>query len=715
MSQPQPITSGPPSTRARPQRVRVLACVLCQQRKVKCDRKFPCENCLRFGKECIPATVTPRRRSRRYPERDLLDRIRKYEMLLRKNHVEFESLKSAATADTTSMDSAPVESAENDENSDNEEEHGGIPATPKEASEGKNLWHVLREQWKLQSSDHNGETIHDAVNQAGIRRAMDQVYVNNDHLLFGLRHTPVGLSTLHPNPVQIFQLWQVYLNNVDPLLKVTHTPTLQGRIIEATSNLANVTPALEALMFSIYSIAVMSLTTEECQASFSSSRDEMLSKYQFACQQALLNSEYLRTNDRECLAAFYLFLLSIGPNTDPRSLSSMFGVAMRIAYRMGIHNSSTVVDCPPFEAEMHRRLWWALKLIDSRIGELSESKTVALDPTWDCKVPLNVNDADLRPEMKGIPSAQSQTSDAIFVVVRCVLGDFIRHAEFHLDFTNPPLKSIAKGAQRGLVPENWSMVALEKLIEDKYLKSCNADNPLHLMTLCMARIQLAKSHLLEHYWRYSDSPEAQTDAQRDIMMRHALTVLECDSKVMSSSLTKGYRWILRFYFPFPAYVHILQDLHKRPFCNQADKAWQVLSNNFEVRVNVPEARDGPFFDIFSEIVLAAWKQRESSSNPKNGETAIPGIVSIIREREIQKSAAVRTATVEQQDNISGMNLDEFPMAIPMGLGSIPCGLGGQYLHQGAGFGMQPQYELDSGASAIPLAGLDWTFGGPAAW
>ncbi|KAJ5966583.1 hypothetical protein N7481_013297 [Penicillium waksmanii] len=724
MSQPQPIRSGSPSTRARPQRVRILACILCQQRKVKCDRKFPCANCLRFGKECTPATVTPRRRSRRFPERDLLDRIRKYETLLRKNHIEFQSLKSAAAADTTSLDSAPVESAESDDNSENEEEHGSIPATPKEAREGKhkltislarNLWHVLREQWKLQSSDQNGETIHDAVNQAGIRRAMDQVYVNNDHLLFGLRHMPVALSTLHPIPVQIFQLWQVYLNNVDPLLKVTHTPTLQGRIIEATSNLDNVTPALEALMFGIYAISVMSLTTEECQASFNSSRDEMLSKYQFACQQALLNSEYLRTNDRECLAAFYLFLLSIGPNTDPRSLSSMFGVAMRIAYRMGIHNNSTVVDCPPFEAEMHHRLWWALKLIDSRIGELSESKTVALDPIWDCKVPLNINDADLRPEMKDIPSAQSRTSDAIFVVVRCVLGDFIRHAEFHLDFTNPPLKSIAKGAQRGLVPENWSMVALEKLIEDRYLKHCNPDNPLHLMTLCMARIQLAKSHLLEHYWRYSDSPEAQTDAQRDIMMRHALTVLEYDTKVMRSSLTKGYRWILRFYFPFPAYVHILQDLHKRPSCNKAEKAWRVLSNNFEVRVNVPEARDGPFFDIFTKIVLSAWKQRESASNPKKGDTAIPDIVSIIREREIQKSAAAQTATTEQPDNISGMDLDEFPMAIPVGLGNIPCGLGGHYLHPGAGFGMQSQYEIDGGAGAIPLPGLDWTCGGPAAW
>lgn len=394
----------------------------------------------------------------------------------------------------------------------------------------------------------------------------------------------------------------------------------------------------------------------------------------------------------------------------------MFGVAMRIAYRMGIHNNSSLVDCPPFEAEMQRRLWWALKLIDSRLGELSGSRMVALDPIWDCKVPLNVNDSDLRPEMKDLPPAQSPTSDAIFVVVRCVLGDFIRHAEFHLDFTNPLLKSVAKGAQRGLVPESRSMVALEKLIEDKYLSSCNPDNPLHLMTLCMARIQLAKNHMLEHYWRYSDSPEAQTDAQRDIMMRHALTVLEYDTKVMGSSLTRGYRWILRFYFPFPAYVHILQDLHKRPSCDQAEKAWQVLSNHFEVRVNVPEARDSPFFDIFTQIVLSAWEQRGSASKAKNEDTAIPGIVSIIKEREFQKSTAAEATTAQHPDNISGMNLDEYPMAMPVGLGGIPRGFGGQYLHAGAGFGMPSQYDqLDSGVGAFPSAGLDWIFGGPAAW
>jgi ribosomal protein L13E len=81
---------------AKPQRV--LACVLCQQRKVRCDRKFPCANCTKAGVQCTSAALLPRQRRRRFPERELLDRLRHYEDLLRRNHIQFEPLHSSATA-----------------------------------------------------------------------------------------------------------------------------------------------------------------------------------------------------------------------------------------------------------------------------------------------------------------------------------------------------------------------------------------------------------------------------------------------------------------------------------------------------------------------------------------------------------------------------------------------------------------------------------------
>jgi hypothetical protein len=75
---------------SKPQRV--LACVLCQQRKVKCDRKYPCANCTKSRTQCVPATQVARRRRRRVPERELLERLRMYEDLLRQHNIKFEPL-----------------------------------------------------------------------------------------------------------------------------------------------------------------------------------------------------------------------------------------------------------------------------------------------------------------------------------------------------------------------------------------------------------------------------------------------------------------------------------------------------------------------------------------------------------------------------------------------------------------------------------------------
>lgn len=147
--------------------------------------------------------------------------------------------------------------------------------------------------------------------KVAVKKGWVQLFGDNDHLLFGSPNTNVDLSTLHPEPVQIFRLWQIYLDNVNPLLKVTHTPSLQGCIIEAASNVTNISPTLEALMFSIYCMAVLSLVVDDCQAIFGSSKEDLLTRFQFGCQQALLNCGFLRSSDRDCLTALYLYLVSL--------------------------------------------------------------------------------------------------------------------------------------------------------------------------------------------------------------------------------------------------------------------------------------------------------------------------------------------------------------------------------------------------------------------
>lgn len=134
----------------------------------------------------------------------------------------------------------------------------------------------------------------------------------NDHLLFGPSRTNVCLSASHPEQVQIFRLWQIYLDNVNPLLKVTHTPTLQPRILDAASNVGNISsPALEALIFSVYCISVTSLSEDECHTLFRSPKKDLLAGHHSACQQALLKCNIWRSGNVDALTALYLYLVSL--------------------------------------------------------------------------------------------------------------------------------------------------------------------------------------------------------------------------------------------------------------------------------------------------------------------------------------------------------------------------------------------------------------------
>lgn len=42
--------------------------------------------------QCVPATLSQRRRRRRFPERELLERLNRYESLLRQNNITFEPI-----------------------------------------------------------------------------------------------------------------------------------------------------------------------------------------------------------------------------------------------------------------------------------------------------------------------------------------------------------------------------------------------------------------------------------------------------------------------------------------------------------------------------------------------------------------------------------------------------------------------------------------------
>ena len=191
--------------------------------------------------------------------------------------------------------------------------------------------------YQFRDSDNDSDSSNDDLREKVAKTAFEHSLVLDDSPLFGLSRTTIDLSALHPDPVQIFKIWQIYLDKVNPLLKVTHTPSLQARIIEATSNIRDIDPNLEALMFGIYSMSVLSVTVEDCSATFGSSREDLLMRYQFGCQQALLNCKLLQSSDRDCLTALFLYLVRLVRTSILSSSLTMPGLCQTN------HNSSVLV------------------------------------------------------------------------------------------------------------------------------------------------------------------------------------------------------------------------------------------------------------------------------------------------------------------------------------------------------------------------------------
>jgi hypothetical protein len=76
------------------------------------------------------------------------------------------------------------------------------------------------------------------------------------------------------------QLWQIYLNNVDALLKVLHIPTTQSVTFAAVNNPEQVPADVSALLFSIYVAAVITLQSADTNFILGQDRQSALLVYQ---------------------------------------------------------------------------------------------------------------------------------------------------------------------------------------------------------------------------------------------------------------------------------------------------------------------------------------------------------------------------------------------------------------------------------------------------
>ncbi|OLN97581.1 putative transcriptional regulatory protein C139.03-like protein 1 [Colletotrichum chlorophyti] len=639
---------------------RGTSCVLCQQRKVRCDKNKPCANCVKARVECrVIPPQPPRRRKKRLQERDLVDRLKKYEALLAENGVKFDSI--AADLRASDRDTAHVDDGlQVDEDADLANDFEGLKTSPEgstspsvagsrrsQSDKPFNKWFPFHKEFRA-SEELLRDSSEDEVDGSTIHHAFDKMYDNQDGFPFIVGSRNASVTHLHPSPIQIFQLWQIYINNVNPLLKMTHVPTVQGLIIEASANLEKVPRGVEALMFAIYLMAVTSLEDAEVAKMFNEPKPTVLSRFHTSLQQALVNAGFMRTSDTMVLQAYMLYLIAVRMFVDPRQIFCLVGIAVRIGQRMGLHRDAAAFGLSPYEVEQRRRLWWTIVGYDRRIGEMTGSTVTALSTAGDCKLPLNINDTDLHVNGKDAPTPHQGVTEMLFVLIRTELAmaissnDAIREGQRHGERDRDKDNNVASGASGPYRPvptvrmagqdQTYTLDGFFAHIEGTYLKWCDPKIPLHFFTLTMTRQALCKMRVISFLVRMGNG-EATTlqDHERDTLFGEAIQMIEYDNVVQAADSLQGYKWYTYLHFPFPAYMFLVTELRHRLTGPMVERAWDAIAENHERR-GLMSTLHSPMHIAFGNLFIKAWDAHETGQQQIGKPVQEPMWITRLRQR-----------------------------------------------------------------------------------
>ncbi|KAF5006010.1 hypothetical protein FDECE_7584 [Fusarium decemcellulare] len=558
------------------------ACSICARRKVKCDKRDPCSNCSKAQSQCSYETPPPPRPRKRAVDDDLLARLSQYEDLMRKHNIDFTHY-----ANIWVPSGLEPRVKESDSPSVNTEE-----------------LELFQELTKLPN-----QLKYPPIQS--LRQKDDPFFNPTPPLQFILPSSNRGLQELHPEPRHIYRFWQIFVETVNPFTKIIHVPTLQQRILDASWDLANVPNPLAATMFAIYTLAVTSLSSDDCQISFGEARDTLLAQYRAATVQALIAADFLTTKDFEVLQAFVLFLLA-DPDSD--LASTMTAVAVRQGQKMGLHRESTDPKVPFFEKEMRVRLWWQIRGLDSRVrAKMIPGFKIPMSEFGEVRLPLNVNDSDLHPDMTEPPAEHTGPTEMLCVLVKFEVPNWLHSSPIAAKVFD----NIAHGPPKGKVStelEDGAINELEAIYQEKYMRNLDKRIPLHGLSHAMAKLSIARMRFKLHHPRGRDVLSGgqvyMSQAESDVIFNSAVRLLELVDVGVRSKFSSHLFTHLTVKSQMDAYIYVISDLRKRCTGNMVALAWRLIEDLYEEHPELTEGDESTLFTSLAELTLEAWRTRQ---------------------------------------------------------------------------------------------------------
>ena len=518
----------------------------------------------------------------------------------------------------------------------------------------------------------------------------DMVLSGTGGPIFGqiLPSTELTLADLQPAPAHIFQLWQIYLERVNPLTKIIHVPTLQPYLVEASSGSHNLPHSVKTLLFAIFTMATVSMTPDECLSILGYSRETALQRFSNGVRVSLVRAGFLKAYDLETLQALVIYLISLQGRYNRHAAWILNGVVLRIAQKMGLHRDGAVLGLTPFETEIRRRVWWQIIMVDAKYALISGLSHSMLPRVWDTQEPKNVNDADLFAAATEAVQDREGPTEMIMVLVTNRLARFL----LETPGVEPMILLSDHEAVRGPHGPNPHQVEiyrrlianLAKSLEEITDKYCDPKaGSLHEMALDVKDDVTQKlEHLLLPAKEREFGDEVTTLA--DNVFHIAVETAMHDIEQRLNAKDKSFAWYSRLFFHDSMFLFTLGQLCTRTQGRLVEKAWQLVELTYTQYLDLYDVTQKSYYRM-AMFVLRAWRTRASVLRARNGGVTPdePAYVRKLRSlmppqdeaREEAAAAAAIAAAAKAQSAIAAGKADMHTLSNMDSINSMSMGYG----------------------------------------
>ena len=331
-------------------------------------------------------------------------------------------------------------------------------------------------------------------------------------------------------------------------------------------------------------------------------KSELLSRYRIGLEHALAKADFLNAPNLTLVQALALFLCVVRQHDSPRYVWMMTGMVVRMAQYLGLQrDGANFRQLTPFEVEMRRRIWWAVCALDLRTSEDQGTDLTIASGSFDTKIGLNINDADISLESTESPIERVGVTDMTLARINSQLVEIMRHMM---------VPGVGREDQNRMLNEIY-----QRYEEGYFQYTTEAGNMTYWAGATVARVVMAKMTLIIYLpVLFSSSSEHFSDELRDRLLISAIEVAEHNHALHAEPAIRHMRWVFQTFTHWHSIVYLMIEVSRRPWSPIIERAWVALHSSWLVP---PQTRMNKKLRIWIPLRKLMTKARKHRSAELN--------------------------------------------------------------------------------------------------